>query len=125
MERHMTKNENVKYFNFSNDFENKTGIAVFAAKVTKRSGEKDLITIGYSLVSPNTKLTKQSENIARGKAKKMLGSKKACISIGYAYSGKLSDTVRVVWESAIRPFDKRLPAWALKMSLARNACLLE
>ena len=55
----------MKYFKFSNDFENKTGVIVFSTQILKRKNDKDIITIGFSLIPPNTKLAKQAVEKAK------------------------------------------------------------
>ena len=51
----------------------------------------------------------------------MMKSNNSYVSVGYASNGELLDTVRMVWESAIKTTNTKLPSWALKIDLALKA----
>lgn len=110
----------ISYFKFSNDFENKTGIVVFAVQVITQENEKDIVEIGYSLIPPNAEwLKKEVASKAEKEAYNNLKSDSLMICIGYASTGELRDTVLMTWMASKNGLN--LPEWASNLNLATNA----
>jgi len=108
-----------QYFHFSNDFKGKSGIVTLAAK--SNGEKKEVIKVGFALTPPDSKFDKEK---AKKEALKVMESNQCSVMVGRASTGKMGDTARLVWGSAILTcYD--LPKWAKKLDLGMKAHVIK
>jgi hypothetical protein len=107
----------IKYYHFSNDTKNKTGIVTFAIKLVESLDDQPVFRLGYSLTNPNTKLNKVK---AKKEARKGMESANCTIMVRKDVNEDMEYIARVAFCTAITS-GYALPEWARKLDLAMKA----